>query len=66
VYTVSGFDPETEGGIYLIELPSDVFQRGFKYPNSWCASRFRPVKTTDISVFRAMLEPSPKQRAEVD
>jgi hypothetical protein len=27
---------------------------------------FRPVKTNDISVFRAMLVPSPKQRAEVD
>ena len=44
--------------VYLVEVPGPSM--GF-FP-----SRFRPIVKTDISIFTAMLAPSPKQRVDAD
>lgn len=68
IYTIRGFyyggDPDwTPGAVYLYEifrplLPLDTAEAPF-HPD-----RFRPVVTTDIAIFTAMLAPAPKERAD--
>lgn len=58
------------GGVYTItaihkgRVTAGLILDGFDPFVRWCASRFRPVKETDISIFTDMLVPTPKQ--EVD
>ena len=59
-----GFD---EPALLLVEIVNPV--RGYSAPTGpvvceqfWLASRFRPVRTTSIDIFRAMLEPVPTRQ----
>ena len=68
VYTIRGFDTNggDELGIYLEEIvnPEDDFCFGRQEP-SFYAWRFRPVRTTSIDVFTAMLAPTPRIKETV-
>ena len=62
-----GYD---EDGLLLEEIVNPVRLR--KAPSGPCRgevcfriSRFRPLRTTSIGVFTAMLEPAPKEPAEL-
>lgn len=62
VYTIRGFDPDTGGlGVLLEELVSPIVAP-WEHELSWDPSRFRPVGTTDISIFTAMLAPTPREK----
>lgn len=66
VYTIRGFDDEGGYlGLYLEEIPDDPVRAPFKLPNGWYAWRFRPVKTTNISIFTAMLVPTPRVKERI-
>ena len=64
VYTIRGFDDEDEDdiGLYLEEIPDDPVPIEWKMPRGWAIARFRPVKTTNISILTAMLVPTPTPR----
>lgn len=62
IYTIAGFDARRASnsdrpGLFLAEV--DSTDRG-RYYGSFLANRFRPVveRKTDISIFKAMLNPS--------
>jgi hypothetical protein len=66
VYTVRSLAVAHDGGpaIHLEEIirsPAHPVLGEIPYR----ASRFRPVKETDISIFTAMLSPTPKQKQRV-
>jgi hypothetical protein len=73
VYTVRdlcmwSFNGDTHPGIYLEEVVNP--ERRWIRPiaiaeHPFWAGRFRPVKETDISIFTAMLAPTPKQKQRV-
>jgi hypothetical protein len=67
VYTVRTIDA-AHGNLYLrfeeiVNAPRN-YVNGLDECNFW-AARFRPVKETDISIFTAMLAPTPKQKQRV-
>ena len=67
VYTVRGFYAGpgiiyTPGSIYLNEITRPISSEGVECP--FHPARFRPVVKTDISIFQAMLAPSPKKRVD--
>lgn len=51
VYTINGIDPDPFLAFRLEELPFNVLYE---------ADCFRPVRTTDISIFTQMLKPVPE------
>jgi hypothetical protein len=61
VYTIRGIVDQKSTGTLLtfVEIRNDHL--GYSIEPGFAAMHFRPVKTTDISVFQAMLAPSPKQ-----
>lgn len=64
IYTLRGFCGR--GGVYLEEIINPVTTRDDGKEESFWAWRFRPVKKTDISVFTAMLNPTPQQVKELE
>ena len=63
VYTISDIYVHPQWGmkVYLHEIQAPPFNQGY------FADRFRPVRTTDISIFTAMLAPiSHKELAPQD
>lgn len=66
VYTIRLVEmfPDGMAGFLLCELrnPEGAFYEGFSEPQ-FGARRFRPVKTTNIEIFTAMLAPQPKEPA---
>lgn len=58
VYTIR--DIRGNGGLFLVEVvnPQRTWAAGDTAEGCWCPTRFRPVQTTDISIFTAMLNPS--------
>jgi hypothetical protein len=76
VYTVRAIyagraDGRNEDGVWLVEIVNPTLL--LKAPNgrlsttelAFRMSRFRPLRTTNIDVFTAMLEPAPKQPADL-
>lgn len=64
VYTIRGIDDGSgELGLFLEEVKLPV-PSGRKTEASFDATRFRPVKETDISIFTAMLNPTPTKQKE--
>jgi hypothetical protein len=76
VYTVRAIvscvaDGYDEDGLRLVEIVNP--KRRLRWPSGRCQrielcfrmSRFRPVRTTSIDVFTRMLEPVPKEPAEL-
>lgn len=60
VYTIAAIGSmDGEPAVDLVELGK--LGACLQYPD-WLASRFRPVKETDISIFTSMLVPTPKQK----
>lgn len=63
IYVIAGFDTE-DPSITNLHLEGDevVFQPGWDAPVGWSPDRFRPVveRKTDISIFKAMLNPAKK------
>ena len=63
-----GYD---EPGLLLAEVVNPVrsyickTRRLVRVEQFWLAFRFRPLRPTDISVFTAMLEPAPREPAEL-
>jgi hypothetical protein len=59
IYTIRGL--VDNDGVLLEEviLPNYPYDPWKKHEVSFAIDRFRPVKTTDISIFTAMLAPSP-------
>lgn len=57
VYTIRSFNPQS-GGVRLVEIvnPAYLYKGGWM-ELSFFPRRFRPVKTTNIDVFRQMLNP---------
>ena len=70
VYTIRGFDADpfdpNEPGVYLEEMvnPERDYLNG-RIEGSFYAHRFRPIRTTSIDVFTAMLAPTPRIKEAV-
>ena len=70
VYTIRGFDIDLfdpdEPAVYLEEMvnPECDYLYG-RQEGSFYAHRFRPVRTTSIDVFTAMLAPTPRIKETV-
>ena len=66
-YTIREISSEWAGFPFLClrlnEITRPVFNSSDGEP-PYCAARFRPIVKTDISIFEAMLVPSPKQRVD--
>lgn len=54
VYTISAIGP------YGDSIHVDVAEVKTRIPLGWRHDRFRPVRTTDITIFTAMLAPTPR------
>ncbi len=70
IYTIRGIDLDgcaVDGipGLWLEEVVDQPERTclGVR-ERSYCASRFRPVRTTDISIFTAMLAPTPRVKRQ--
>jgi hypothetical protein len=57
VYVDSG--DEVTVGVRLVEIVNPATYYGYEV--GWYAGEFRPVKTTDISIFLAMLQKTPEE-----
>lgn len=67
IYTIRGFyngdNPVwNKGDLYLEEIVRPL--EGGREEAPYHYARFRPVVTTDISIFEAMLVPTPKEKVE--
>lgn len=64
IYTISGFEesPAWPGNIFLTfeEFPFVCAAPG--WTTGYLSTCFRPVRTTDISIFTAMLVPAPREK----
>mgnify|MGYP001610460208 CR=1 FL=1 len=70
VYTIRGFDggqlDPDEFGVFLEEMVNpERDYLGGRQEGSFYAHRFRPVRTTSIDVFTAMLAPTPRIKEAV-
>lgn len=61
IYTISGFCPEEHEvvGVFLEELQANL-PPGSAWCNCFCSTRFRPLRTTDISQLHELVAPKPK------
>ena len=60
IYIVAGFSPDGDGNLIIKGHPYMTWG----YDGGWKRGRFRPIVKTDISIFQAMLAPSPKKRVD--
>jgi hypothetical protein len=71
VFDAAPYGYDDEIGLHLAEVVNPVRRylcknrRMVDVEQFWLAFRFRPVRTTNIDVFTAMLEPVPKEPAEL-